>query len=174
MKHRVESESPGIYTTGRPYSEAGLVAAVANGIAAQAELMKAHSARLDTDQIQSPKAMKDLAILAIANEPTENFIGLFFDAAYRLIAWEVLATGTIDSAAVYPREVVKAALRLDARAVAFAHNHPSGNLQPSPADRTLTNLLRDALNTIGVTTLDHIIVGRGSVLAYSMAERGDL
>lgn len=78
--------------------------------------------------------------------------------------------GTIDGAPVYPREVVKEALRLNAAAVILAHNHPSGNTTPSGADRELTRRLREALNLMDVRMLDHIIVAGSS--AVSMAEKG--
>src|SRR3546814_6098467 len=75
----------------------------------------------------------------------EVFAALFLDAQHRVLAFEILARGTLDGAAVYPREVVKAALRQQAAAVIFAHNHPSGVVEPSAADRALTERLRQAL-----------------------------
>ena len=83
---------------------------------------------------------------------------------------EELFSGTIDGAAVYPREVVKRCLRHNAAAVIFAHNHPSGVAEPSQADIAITRRLAAALNTIDVRVLDHIVVGRNE--AVSFAERG--
>lgn len=77
--------------------------------------------------------------------------------------------GTIDGASVYPREVVKAALRLNAAAVIFAHNHPSGTSVPSAADKKITQRLKDALSLVDIRVLDHLIVGTD---IYSFAEQG--
>ena len=77
--------------------------------------------------------------------------------------------GTIDGASVYPREVVKKALELNAAAIIFYHNHPSGLTDPSSADRAITNKLKDALALIDVRALDHFIIGDG---IYSFAEHG--
>jgi DNA repair protein RadC len=76
----------------------------------------------------------------------------------------------LNSASVYPREVVKSALRQQAAAVIFAHNHPSGIGEPSGADRTLTQRLREALNLIDIRVLDHFIIGEGPPVSF--AERG--
>jgi DNA repair protein RadC len=81
-----------------------------------------------------------------------------------------LFRGTIDQAAAHPREVVKTALRLNAAAVIFAHNHPSGDPEPSQADTLLTQRLRDALALLDVRTLDHLIVGGAGTVSF--AERG--
>jgi DNA repair protein RadC len=87
-----------------------------------------------------------------------------------VLAFEILARGTLNSASVYPREVVKSALRQQAAAVIFAHNHPSGIGEPSGADRTLTQRLREALNLIDIRVLDHFIIGEGPPVSF--AERG--
>lgn len=100
----------------------------------------------------------------------EVFAVLFLDNRHRVIAFEEMFRGTIDGAAVYPREVVKAALRNNAAAVIFSHNHPSGVAEPSPADRAITSRLRDALMLVDVRVLDHIVVGDNE--AVSFAERG--
>ena len=83
---------------------------------------------------------------------------LFLDNQHRLIRYVEMFRGTIDNASVYPREVVKEALKLNAAAVILSHNHPSGHPEPSKADRTLTKRLIDALALVDVRTLDHIIV----------------
>lgn len=100
----------------------------------------------------------------------EVFAGLFLDNQNRLIQFEELFTGTIDGAAVYPREVVKRALALNAAAVIFAHNHPSGVAEPSSADHSITQRLKAALELVDIRVLDHFIVGDGQIL--SMAEQG--
>jgi len=100
----------------------------------------------------------------------EVFACLFLDNQNRLIRFEELFTGTIDGASVYPREVVKRVLALNAAAVIFAHNHPSGVAEPSQADRSITRRLQSALELVDVRVLDHFIVGDGEVV--SMAERG--
>ena len=87
-----------------------------------------------------------------------------------MIEAEELFRGTINAAAVYPREVVKAALRHNARSVILAHNHPSGQTEPSVADRRLTDMLRQALALVDVHVLDHCIVGHDQCLSF--AERG--
>lgn len=100
----------------------------------------------------------------------EVFCCLYLDAQHRLIHYEDLFVGTLDGAAVYPREVVMGALRQRATAVILAHNHPSGVLTPSEADRRITRRLKDALALIDVRVLDHVIVGRGG--SFSFAEEG--
>jgi DNA repair protein RadC len=100
----------------------------------------------------------------------ERFVGLFLDSQNRLIEYVELFQGTIDQAAVYPREIAKTALRLNASALIVAHNHPSGHPEPSAADIKLTLVVKNALALIDVRLLDHIVVGGGSTI--SLAERG--
>jgi DNA repair protein RadC len=100
----------------------------------------------------------------------EVFACLFLDNRHRVICFEELFGGTIDGASVYPREVVKRALHHNAAAVIFAHNHPSGVAEPSPADRAITRRLREALNLVDVRVLDHFVVGDSEVISF--AERG--
>ena len=100
----------------------------------------------------------------------EVFAALFLDSQHRLIEYVELFRGTIDQASVYPREVVKEALRLNAAAVVFSHNHPSGSPEPSQADRVLTQRLKEALALVDVRTLDHIVVG--GAVTTSFAECG--
>ena len=94
------------------------------------------------------------------------------DSRHRVIAFEELFRGTLDGASVYPREVVKLALEHNAAALILVHNHPSGDPEPSMADRNLTTKLQDALNLVGVRTLDHVVVGHDDCV--SLAERGYL
>ena len=100
------------------------------------------------------------------------FAVLFLDSQNRLLALEEMFKGTLTQTSVYPREVVLRALHHQAGALILAHNHPSGSVQPSAADKTLTATLKSALALVDVRVLDHIIVGPG--MAYSMAEEGQL
>jgi DNA repair protein RadC len=99
----------------------------------------------------------------------EEFHVLWLDNRHRILDCQKLFTGTVDGASIHPREVVRAALSINACAAIFAHNHPSGVAEPSAADRAITGELRDALRLIGVRILDHIVVGAECV---SMAGRG--
>ena len=100
----------------------------------------------------------------------EVFGAIFLDQRHRVIAYEELFRGTLNAAAVYPREVVVRCLQHCAAAIIFAHNHPSGIAEPSPADVDVTERLRDALELVEVRVLDHFIIGDGGWV--SMAERG--
>ena len=120
--------------------------------------------------LESPQAVRDFLTSQVRHEPHEVFGCLFMDTKHRMLAFEVLFRGSIDSASVYPRQVVKRALVHNAAAVIFCHNHPSGISLPSEADRTLTQRLTEALDLIEVRVLDHFIVGEGQPL--SMVEHG--
>ncbi len=119
--------------------------------------------------IASPQAVFRFLQAELDGETQEVFGALYLDNRHRVLAFERLFFGTIDQAAVHPREVVRAVLGHNAAAVILAHNHPSGVAEPSDADRRITERLRDALNLIDVRLLDHVIVGRPCI---SMAERG--
>lgn len=121
--------------------------------------------------LNEPALVRRWCQLHLAARDREVFGALFLDTKHQLIAWEELAHGTIEQAAVYPREVVKAAIRHSAGAVIFAHNHPSGCTVQSEADVLLTRRLKEALQTIDVRVLDHFIVG-GMAPPLSFAERG--
>ena len=120
--------------------------------------------------LASPSAVRDYLRIYFMGREHECFIVLFLDAQNRLICAEQLFRGTLTQTSVYPREVVKAALRHNAGAVVFAHNHPSGVAEPSRADETLTQALKQALALVDVRTLDHFILAGQSVLSF--AERG--
>ena len=120
--------------------------------------------------LESPQAVRDYLKALLRHEPHEVFGCLFMDSKHRMLTFEVLFKGSIDSASVYPRQVVKRALRHNAAAVIFCHNHPSGIPEPSEADRTLTQRLTEALDLVEVRVLDHFIVGEGEPL--SMVEYG--
>ena len=106
----------------------------------------------------------------LGGRPREVFAALFLDAQHRLIAFREMFLGTIDSATVHPREVLRETLALNAAAVIFVHNHPSGIAEPSVSDVKITERLRQALQLIDVRVLDHIVVSPAD--AVSMAERG--
>lgn len=121
-------------------------------------------------EFTSPMLVKEYLWSQLASLEHEVFSAIFLDNQHRLLEYVVLFRGTLDQASVYPREVVKEALRLNAAAVIFSHNHPSGSPDPSEADKLLTKHLKEALKLIEVRVLDHIIVaGSGTT---SFAERG--
>lgn len=120
--------------------------------------------------LDQPQAVKDYLRLKLVAEPNEVFAIVFMNSQHRVLAYEPMFKGTLDSTAVYPRVVVQRALELNAGAVIFSHQHPSGCTEPSSADRVLTDRLKAALALIDVRVLDHIIVGQGT--PYSFAESG--
>ncbi|MCK6394652.1 DNA repair protein RadC [Zoogloea sp.] len=119
----------------------------------------------------SPKVVRDFLVLELAEEAREVFYVIFLDSQNRAISCEPLFVGTLNQTSVYPREVIRRCIELNASAVILAHNHPSGVAEPSTADRTLTSSLKSALALIDVTVLDHFIVG-GAARPMSFAERG--
>jgi DNA repair protein RadC len=120
--------------------------------------------------LTSPTAVRDYLRLSLSARPHEVFLCLWLDAQHRVIRIEEAFSGTLTQTSVYPREVVKAALRFNAAAVIFAHNHPSGVAQPSQADELLTRNLKEALALVEVKVLDHFIIAGNH--AISFAERG--
>src|SRR5574343_791004 len=123
------------------------------------------------DNFTSPGQVRDWLRLQLAHRPKEVFMALWLDAQNRLIKAEELFIGSLTQTSVYPREVVKAALAHNPASVILAHNHPSGNVEPSHADETLTRSLKDALALVDVRLLDHFIVA-GNTTQLSFAERG--
>lgn len=117
-----------------------------------------------------PQAVHSYLQMQLGQRQHEVFAVLFLDSQHRLLALEELFRGTLSQTSVYPREVVLRALQHRASAVILSHNHPSGSLQASPADKALTAHLKAALALIDVQVLDHIIVAPGGRL--SMAEEG--
>ncbi|MBW0147713.1 RadC family protein [Marinobacter arenosus] len=122
------------------------------------------------DPLRSPEDTRRFLASRLSAYPHEVFAGLFLDNRHRIIQYRELFRGTIDGAAVYPREVVRQALDDNAAAVIFAHNHPSGVAEPSQADIALTRRLKEALGLVDIRVLDHMVVGHGEVI--SLAERG--
>ena len=120
--------------------------------------------------LSSPAKVRDFLSLTIGHLEHEVFVALFLDAQNRLLISEELFRGTLTQTSVYPREVVKRALRINAAAVIFAHNHPSGVAEPSRADEMLTTSLKQALALIDVRVLDHPVVAGRTTMSF--AERG--
>ena len=117
-----------------------------------------------------PQILKDFLRLKIGHLDYEAFHVTYLDSQHRFIEHEILFRGTLSQTSVYPREVVKGVLMRDAASVVFAHNHPSGEVEPSRDDQTLTAVLCAALKLVDVRVLDHIIVGPTNT--FSFAERG--
>jgi DNA repair protein RadC len=120
--------------------------------------------------ITQPTAAFQYLQASLRHYEYEVFGVLFLDNKNRVIAFEELFRGTLDAAAVYPREIVKRALECSAAAVILVHNHPSGCAEPSESDKAITWRIRDALNLLDIQTLDHVIVGADTCV--SLAERG--
>lgn len=121
--------------------------------------------------LSSPGAVRDYLRLTLGSQPREVFMALWLDSQNRLIATDTLFAGTLSQTAVYPREVVKTALERNAAGVIFAHNHPSGVAEPSRADTQLTAALKQSLQLVEVTVVDHFVVA-GTTPPLSFAERG--
>lgn len=120
--------------------------------------------------LSTPAAVRDCLRIHFAGREHESFVALFLDSQHRLLLVGDLFHGTLTQTSVYPREVVKAALRENAAAVIFAHNHPSGIAEPSKSDEMLTNALKSALSLVDVRVLDHFVVAGTDVISF--AERG--
>ncbi len=123
--------------------------------------------------IENPNSIKNLLSLKNYDKDKyrERFMVVFLDSMHRVISTEVMFEGTLNSTSVYPREIVRAAIKHNASAVILSHNHPSGNLEPSLADESLTNTVKSALATIDCRVLDHIITSANGE-ALSFAEKG--
>ncbi len=143
---------------------------------AHADEVLCHARRLLANRVRrgatmsSPEAVKDHLRLEIGVLEHEVFCVLFLDAQHRIIALKHLFRGTVSQTSVYPREVVKEALSVNAAAVILAHNHPSGSVEPSRADEFLTQTLKTALALVDVRVLDHLVVAGADVCSF--AERG--
>jgi DNA repair protein RadC len=130
-----------------------------------------YAATLDRgDPMSEPGVVGEFFHRRLRDHRAEVFAVMFLDTRLRMIAFEELFHGTVDQADVYPREIAKRALALNAAAVIVGHNHPSGVPEPSNADRETTLEMRTSLRLLGIRLLDHVIVGEGPPL--SMAARG--
>jgi DNA repair protein RadC len=154
-------DSKGAYRLTGKTTEADVLAA-AEGI------LKAKLERLGS--LGNPIDATDFLRMRLGALVHEEFHILWLDNRHRILGIEKLFTGTIDGASVYPREVVRAALNINACAAILAHNHPSGVAEPSAADRAITKELADALHLVGVRVLDHIVISAAE--GVSMASRG--
>lgn len=125
---------------------------------------------VDMDVIKHSKDLLDYLNITIRDKRKECFVAVFLNSKNKVITSETLFTGTLTSSSVYPREVVQSALNHQAAALIFAHNHPSGDPEPSPEDIAVTRQLVQACKLMGITVHEHIIVGSGS--HYSFAESG--
>ena len=119
--------------------------------------------------LENPAAMRTLLSTLIRNKQYESFMVLFLDTRHRLIVVEEMFRGSIDSATVHPREIVRRALQVNAAAIVLAHNHPSGIAEPSVADSAITRRIVDAMALVDVRVLDHFVVGD---VVVSLAELG--
>ncbi|HEY4146669.1 RadC family protein [Pinirhizobacter sp.] len=157
-----------------PHSQAtpGIGPAKAARIAAALEIARRviNGGVADRTFLRDPAASATYLRSRLVHLPYEVFACLFLDNRHRVLAFEELFRGTVDAAAVYPREVVRACLAHNASAVIFAHNHPSGVAEPSQADIAITHALSRALELVGVRVLDHLVIGEGEPV--SMALRG--
>jgi DNA repair protein RadC len=122
-----------------------------------------------TNILNSPGLVKDFLTAHLSAETNEVFAVVYLDNQHRVLKYEALFTGTIDGTVIYPRVVLKKVIEAKAAAVIFAHNHPSGNADPSHADIVITDRLKKALMLIDVRVLDHFVIGNEIV---SFAERG--
>jgi DNA repair protein RadC len=134
-------------------------AAPARQILLQAEELIDQQFHRQCVALSDPQLVRVFLKIHLGRHAHEVFAVLFLDSSHRLIEYVELFRGTIDTAQVHPREVIKEALVRNAAAVIFAHNHPSGVAQPSKADQRITMQLKEALDLVGVKVLDHVIVG---------------
>ena len=117
--------------------------------------------------VNEPSVVKRYMSLQLLGKEQEVFVCLFLDSQHRLIESRDIFYGTIDACSVYPREVIKVALSLNASALVFAHNHPSGDANPSEADKRITETLAKAAILFGINVLDHLIVGENEVVSFA-------
>ena len=147
-----------LYSFNRPITKEELIrtakTAIAEGLVAQ-------------PVFSSPRAVRDYLVLELANLEVEVFYVLYLNSQHQLIEQHPLFQGTIDGAAVYPREVVRQVIKFNAAAIILAHNHPSGNAEPSAADRRITERIVAALQLIDVRVLDHLVVGGSNITSFA-------
>lgn len=122
------------------------------------------------EAIRSPADTETFLLARLRDRPHEVFCCLYLDNRHRVLRFEELFRGTIDGTSVYPREIVKQALSVNAAAVILAHNHPSGVAEPSQADERITRRVKSALELVDIRLLDHLVIGDG--ISTSLASRG--
>lgn len=148
------------------------VKGVGDAVVQELKIVEAASQRLMRAKVMhrpvlsSWDALLDYCHTAMAHRETEQFRILYLDRKNVLIADEEQARGTVDHVPVYPREVVKRALELNASALILVHNHPSGDPTPSDADLTMTQQIKDACDALGLTLHDHLIIGKSKELSF--------
>ena len=157
----IAGETTGTYVMESPVTEADILQ-----ITQQLAMSRLSKGRALTEPKQVFRHLQTL----LQYHEYEVFALLLLDSKHRVIAFREIFSGTLDAASVYPREVVKIALEHNAAAAILVHNHPSGDPEPSQADRALTTTLKNALNMVGTRILDHIVVGQEGCV--SLAERG--
>ena len=161
MSQTIRSQNPAPYSVNPTADEDSVIARAL-------EILRG---RMATGPVfDSPRAVRDYLQLKTAEYDHEVFSVVFLDAQHRVIEFREMFHGTLSQAAVYPREIVRAALQLNAAAVILSHNHPSGVAEPSRADEHLTAGIKSALALVDARVLDHIVTGRAS--SVSFAERG--
>ena len=157
----IAGETPGTYRVNGDVTDAQLLHLAK--MIAQKRLSKGN-------KLGSPDEVHRCLQTLLLDYPYEVFGTLLLDTQHRLIAFDELFRGTIDSASVYPREVIKHAIEHNAAAVILVHNHPSGDPEPSDADRRITQRLQQALGLVDIRVLDHVVVGYEGYVSF--AERG--
>jgi len=158
---QVHEDTPGYFQVSRPVTPEEILAMAK-------QLVDARFTR--GQALTSPQATQEFLMLELALLEREVFYCIFLDNQHRVLTSECCFQGTIDGASVHPREIVKRALQLNAAALIFAHNHPSGIAEPSQADHDITRKLIDALKLVDIRVLDHFIVG--GTACYSFTEHG--
>ena len=157
----IAREEPGTYRVDGDVTDAQLLHLAK--MIAQKRLSKGN-------KLGSPDEVHRCLQTLLLDYPYEVFGTLLLDTQHRLITFDELFRGTIDSASVYPREVIKHAIENNAAAVILVHNHPSGDPEPSDADRRITQRLQEALGLVDIRVLDHVVVGHEGYTSF--AERG--
>jgi DNA repair protein RadC len=168
---KITNDTPAAYQATTPVV-ADLQATINTALQLLFEELQRQNLHATVAAFTAPEIVKNYLTLSLALEEREHFHVLFLNNQHKLLLDDRLFSGTIDGASVYPREVVKRALQCNAAAVILAHNHPSGICVPSEADKGITDKLKQALSTIDIRILDHIIVGH--METYSFAEHGAL
>lgn len=155
-----------------PAKELETVKGIGPAVVVELKLIEAAAHRLsrgrimNTPVISSWNALLEYCHAAMSHLPTEQFRVLFLDRKNRLVADEMQARGTVDHVPVYPREIVKRALELNASALILVHNHPSGDPTPSEADIAMTAQVGTACAALGITLHDHLIIGKSAELSF--------
>ncbi|PSL18010.1 RadC family protein [Shimia abyssi] len=159
-------------TLSAPRARLKQVSGVGNAVITELKIVEAAAHRLARSKIMQRRvlsswdALLDYCHTTMAHRDTEQFRVLYLDTKNTLIADEEQATGTVNHVPVYPREVAKRALELNASALILVHNHPSGDPTPSDSDITMTEQIHRALDALGITLHDHIIIGKSQELSF--------